>query len=137
MPRNTRVPAGQMTVTTSLPMSQADAAPASAASAPPLGLVGALSSVTVPRSFPDESVFLALGVNLVAGDRPLEIHVKRKSYQDPIVADQLIGRGARKRTKRLPDELLDGAVIQPRGLVRHDREAGRTMLLEDAIQSLF
>jgi hypothetical protein len=53
-------------------------------------------------------VFLGLGVNLVAGDRPLEIHVKRKSYQDPIVADQLIGRGTRKRTRRLPAELLDG-----------------------------
>jgi hypothetical protein len=62
----------------------------------------------VQRSTPDELVALDLGVNLVAGDRPLEIHVKRKSYQDPIVADQLIGRGTRKRTKRLPAELLDG-----------------------------
>jgi hypothetical protein len=108
MPRNTRVPAGQMRATTSLPMSSAGAAPATAASVPPLGLVGALSSVMVQRSTPDERVVLALGVNLVAGDRPLEIHVKRKSYQDPIVADQLIGRGARKRTRRLPAELLDG-----------------------------
>jgi hypothetical protein len=108
MPRNTRVPAGQMTATTSLPMSQAGAAPASAASAAPLGLVGALSSVIVERSFPDEPVVLGLGVNLVAGDQPLEIHVKRKNYQDPIVADQLIGRGTRQRTRRLPAELLDG-----------------------------
>jgi hypothetical protein len=108
MPRNTRVPTGQMLATTSLPKSLAGAAPATIASAPPLGLVGALSSVIVQRSLPDEPVVLALGVNLVAGDRPLELHVKRKSYQDPIVADQLIGRGARKRTKRLPAELLDG-----------------------------
>ena len=108
MPRNARVRPGQMRPTTSLPLSQARAASATAASAPPLGLVGALSSVMVPRSSPDELVVLALGVNLVAGDRPLEIHVKRKSYQDPIVADQLIGWGARKRTRRLPAELLDG-----------------------------
>jgi hypothetical protein len=108
MPRNARVRPGQMRPTTSLPLSQARAAPATAASAPPLGLVGALSSVMVPRSSPDELVVLALGVNLVAGDRPLEIHVKRKNYQDPIVAYQLIGRGARKRTRRLPAELLDG-----------------------------
>jgi hypothetical protein len=108
MPRNTRVPAGQMLATTSLPLSKAGAASATAASVPPLGLVEALSSVIVQRSFPDEPVFLALGVNLVAGDRPLEIHVKRKNYQDPIVADQLVGRGTRKRTKRLPADLLDG-----------------------------
>jgi len=62
----------------------------------------------VQRSTPDELVALRAGVNLVAGDRPLEIHVTRKNYQDPIVADQLIGRGTRKRTKRLPAEPLDG-----------------------------
>ena len=108
MPRNTRVPAGQMLATTSLPLSPAGAAPATAASVPPLRLVAARSSVMVQRSTPDELVPLRAGVNLVAGDRPLEIRVTRKNYQDPIVADQLIGRGTRKRTRRLPAELLDG-----------------------------
>ena len=75
MPRNTRVPAGQMLATTSLPLSPAGAAPATAASVPPLRLVAARSSVMVQRSTPDELVPLRAGVNLVAGDRPLEIRV--------------------------------------------------------------
>jgi hypothetical protein len=112
MARNKRVRPWRVLATTSLPLSMAGAAPATGASAtgtsaPPLRLVAAVSSVTVQR-FPEEPVFLALGINLVAGDAPLEIHVKRASYHDPIVAEQLLGRGARKRARRLPDELVDG-----------------------------
>ena len=112
MARNKRVRPWRVLAATSLPLSMAGAAPATGASAtgtsaPPLRLVAAVSSVTVQR-FPEEPVFLALGINLVAGDAPLEIHVKRASYHDPIVAEQLLGRGARKRARRLPDELVDG-----------------------------
>src|SRR4051812_2168321 len=109
MARYKRVRPWRMLATTMLPLSMTDAGPAEAisASAPPLRLVAAVSSVTAQR-FPGEPVFLPLGINLVAGDRPLEIHVKRASYHDPIVAEQLLGRGARKRTRRLPGELVDG-----------------------------
>ena len=107
MARNKRVRPWRVLAATLPPLSTADAAPATGASAPPLRLVAAVSSVTVQR-FPEEPVFLALGINLVAGDAPLEIHVKRASYHDPIVAEQLLGRGARKRARRLPDELVDG-----------------------------
>jgi hypothetical protein len=53
--------------------------PAAAAPAPQLSLVAAAASVTIDR-FPDEPVFLDLGINMVAGSRPFEIRVKPASY---------------------------------------------------------
>jgi hypothetical protein len=106
MARNRRVRPWHV-LATSLPLSTADAAPATATLAPPLRLVAAVPSVTAQR-FPEEPVFLSLGINLVAGRAPLEIHVKRTSYHAPIVAEQVLWRGARKQTRRLPDELVEG-----------------------------
>src|SRR5688572_14600822 len=63
---------------------------ADAATPPPaLGLVAAAKSVTAQRWAEGGrgTVVLDLGVNIVAGGTPLEIHATRKSYADPIVAD--------------------------------------------------
>src|SRR3712207_2607938 len=98
MARNERVRPRRVLATTSLPLAVAGAAPATVTSAPPLRLVAAVPSVTAQR-LPEEPVFLPLGINLVAGDAPLEIHVKRASYHDPIIAEQLLRRGTRKRTR--------------------------------------
>jgi len=48
-------------------------------------------------------VFLDLGTNIVAGSNPFEIHVKRKSYHDPITATQTIRPG---QTRTLPAGLV-------------------------------
>lgn len=76
--------------------------PAAAAPAPQLSLVAAAASVTIDR-FPDEPVFLDLGINMVAGSRPFEIRVKRASYRDPIVATQILRPG---QTRTLPAGLV-------------------------------
>jgi hypothetical protein len=76
--------------------------PAAAAPAPQLSLVAAAASVTIDR-FPDEPVFLDLGINMVAGSRPFEIRVKRRSYRDPIVATQILRPG---QTRTLPAGLV-------------------------------
>ncbi len=52
---------------------------------------------------PGEPVFLDLGTNIVAGSNPFEIHVKRKSYHDPITATQTIRPG---QTRTLPAGLV-------------------------------
>jgi len=79
-------------------------APAAAVPAPTpaLSLVAAASAVTIDR-FPDEQVFLDLGTNMVAGRTPFEIRATRRSYRDPIVATQILGRG---RTRTLPAGLV-------------------------------
>ena len=83
-----------------------------AAAAPPdddpqVRLVAASSSVTLDR-WDEEGVYLNLGVNVVAGDSPLEIWVERASYADPVVASQVVRRGHRTRKVPLPNGLVKG-----------------------------
>jgi hypothetical protein len=73
-----------------------------AASTPQLSLVAAASTARIDR-YPGEPVFLDLGINLVAGSKPFEVHVKRKSYRDPIVATQIVRPG---QTRTLPAGLV-------------------------------
>jgi hypothetical protein len=76
--------------------------PAAATPTPQLWLVAAAPAVTIER-YPGEQVDLDLGANIVAGSRPFEIHVKRASYHDPIVATQIVRRG---QTRTLPAGLV-------------------------------
>jgi Lysyl oxidase len=82
----------------SLLLSLLASTPAAAAIGPQLWLVAAAPSVTIEH-YPGERVSLDLGTNIVAGSHPFEIHVKRKSYHDPIVATQIVRRG---QTRTLP-----------------------------------
>lgn len=68
---------------------------------PPLRLVAGSQTVTLDR-YPDYGVYLDLGTHMVAGSSPFEIRAKRKSYADPIVAEQIVNGRARK----LPAGLL-------------------------------
>ncbi|HKE99270.1 MAG TPA: lysyl oxidase family protein [Actinomycetes bacterium] len=82
-----------LAVVAGLPAARAVAAPA-----PQLRLVAAASAVTVER-FPGEPPQLDLGANVVAGATPLEIRVTRRSYHDPIVATQRVGK---EQARKLP-----------------------------------
>ncbi|MGW5670043.1 lysyl oxidase family protein [Micromonospora sp. NPDC003776] len=63
---------------------------------PQLRFVAAARSVTV-ESYPDYGVALDLGTNLVAGKSPFEVRLKRGSYGDPIMAEQIVNGSAAKR----------------------------------------
>jgi hypothetical protein len=78
---------------------------ASAATAPPpLAFVVATPNVTAERYTDGDYVYLYLdlGANLIAGQDPFEIRAARKSYADPIVAQQIVG----KRAKALPAGMI-------------------------------
>jgi hypothetical protein len=77
---------------------------AAAATTPALSIVAAARSVTAERYADGGRGFvdLDLGVNIVAGDTPLEIHATRKSYADPIVADQIVTHDGGEERRRLP-----------------------------------
>jgi hypothetical protein len=79
----------------SLLLSLLASTPAAAAPPPQLRLVAAAPSVTIER-YPGEQVLLDLGTYIGAGSRPFEIHGKRASYHDPIVATQIVRRGQRR-----------------------------------------
>jgi hypothetical protein len=53
-----------------------------------------------------EPVWLELGTLLVAGRHPLEIRARRASYDQPVVAHQVVGRGHTRREIRLPEGLV-------------------------------
>jgi len=81
------------------------AANADTTPAPPLSLITTTTDVTLTRYVYDFGSFFEstnIGVYLVAGRDPFEIQVKRKSYDDPIVAQQVMTRNGRKTKVTLP-----------------------------------
>ncbi|GCB47534.1 lysyl oxidase family protein [Streptomyces sp. NL15-2K] len=76
-----------------------------AAGQPSLKLIAASSSVTIDR-WDDAGVFLDLGTYVTVDDAPLEFKVTRKSYKDPVVAQQILRDGTRTKTKKLPAGLV-------------------------------
>ena len=76
-----------------------------AAGQPSLKLIAASSSVTIDR-WEDAGVFLDLGTYVTVDDAPLEFKVTRKSYKDPVVAQQILRDGTRTKTKKLPAGLV-------------------------------
>jgi hypothetical protein len=78
-----------------------------AAAEPALRLAAGSTDVTLYR-IPDYGVDLDLGTHLVAGKKPVEVRATRKSYHDPIVANQIVNG----KPKALPK----GAVTDFAGL---------------------
>ncbi|MDQ0582312.1 lysyl oxidase family protein [Streptomyces rishiriensis] len=84
----------------------AGAAPATPAGTPKLALVAASKAVTADRYEGEPGVYLDLGTYVTVDNAPLELKVTRKSYKDPIVAQQILRNGSKVTTKTLPAGLV-------------------------------
>ncbi|WP_328770105.1 lysyl oxidase family protein [Streptomyces sp. NBC_00286] len=86
----------------------AGAAEEGTAGKPKLKLIAASNAVTAERwEWEGETgVDLDLGTYVTVDNAPLEIKVKRKSYKDPIVAQQILRDGTKTTTKTLPAGLV-------------------------------
>ncbi|MFI5683045.1 lysyl oxidase family protein [Streptomyces sp. NPDC051636] len=73
---------------------------------PKLNLIAATSAVTVDRWEGESGVYLDLGTYVTVDGGPLEFRVKRKSYNDPVIASQIIHSGGRTVSKSLPKGLV-------------------------------
>ncbi|MDN0200480.1 lysyl oxidase family protein [Streptomyces sp. S.PNR 29] len=94
-----------VTVSGAAPGAGAAQAKASAGK-PKLKLVAASNSVTLDRWKDEPGVQLDLGTYLTVDDAPLEFKVTRKSYKDPVVAQQILRDGKGTRAKTLPAGLV-------------------------------
>ncbi|MEU6066795.1 lysyl oxidase family protein [Streptomyces sp. NPDC047082] len=96
-------------VTAALTVAAAGALPASAApqpTAPQLKLIAASGSVTIDRWKDEPGVYLDLGAYITVDKAPLEFRVTRKSYNDPVVAQQILRQGGTRQARTLPAGLL-------------------------------
>ncbi|GAA0287883.1 lysyl oxidase family protein [Streptomyces turgidiscabies] len=84
----------------------AGAAPSAAPTKPKLRLVAATDSVTAERWEGEPGVYLDLGTYVTVDDVPLEFKVTRKSYKDPVIAEQIIRKGGKAQAKRLPPGMV-------------------------------
>lgn len=82
--------AGGTAVASAVPSAETTARSAAfaAAAEPPLKLVTASKSVILDRY--DDGVYVDLGTHMVAGAKPFELRVKRKSFKDPVVVEQIV-----------------------------------------------
>ncbi|MEU5636188.1 lysyl oxidase family protein [Streptomyces rishiriensis] len=80
----------------------ADAATASTPGKPQLKLIAASKSVILDRYEGSSGVYLDLGTYVTVDNAPLELKVTRKSYKDPVVAQQILRNGTKTTTKTLP-----------------------------------
>jgi hypothetical protein len=84
---------------------------ANAATDPPaLAFVAATTNVTAQRYVGDGFTYFDfdLGVNMIAGKNPFELRVTRKSYADPIVAQQIVIKNGKKTAVTLPAGMVTG-----------------------------
>ncbi|MFF4401093.1 lysyl oxidase family protein [Streptomyces sp. NPDC001480] len=79
---------------------------ATQAGTPKLELIAATSAVTLDRWEGEPGVALDLGTYVTVDGGPLEFRVTRKSYNDPVVASQIVHSGGRTVTKALPKDLV-------------------------------
>ena len=77
---------------------------AAAAPRPALSFVVATKSVNLERQVWEGGSYISgdLGTYLVAGNDPFEVRVTRKSYKDPIVANQVVVKNGKKTNVKLP-----------------------------------
>jgi hypothetical protein len=97
-------------VTTAVALAGAGVGVANAATdPPPLAFVAATPNVSVDRYVDGDYVWLDfdLGVNLIAGNDPFEVRATRKSYADPIVAQQIVVKNGKKKAVTLPAGFVD------------------------------
>jgi hypothetical protein len=107
----------------------ATAAVAAETPVPPLRLIAAKSTVTVEHWPGDNRFHLNLATHVVAGSAPFEVRLRRASYQDPIVAHQVVRAS---RPVRLPDGLVSDftgfpdfthvTIADESGTVVHERD---------------
>ena len=84
---------------------------ANAATTPPTPAFIATSNDVTAMLYDDgqfKYLDLDLGVNVIAGASPFEIRATRKSYADPIVAQQIVVQNGKKTTVTLPAGLVSG-----------------------------
>ncbi|GAB1689451.1 lysyl oxidase family protein [Krasilnikovia sp. M28-CT-15] len=96
-------------VTTAVAAAAAGVGVATAATDPPaLTFMAATPNVTAERHiFGDSSYFTVdLGVNLIAGKNPFEVRASRKSYADPIVAQQFVTEKGKTKAVNLPKGMV-------------------------------
>ncbi|MFJ8507196.1 lysyl oxidase family protein [Streptomyces avermitilis] len=79
---------------------------ASTAAKPKLKLIAATNAVTLERWEGEPGVYLDLGTYVTVDGAPLEFKVTRKSYKDPVVAQQIIRNGTSTQNKALPAGLV-------------------------------
>ncbi|MEH0420328.1 lysyl oxidase family protein [Streptomyces sp. B21-083] len=84
----------------------AGTASSAAPTKPKLRLVAASDSVTTERYEGEPGVYLDLGTYVTVDDVPLEFKVTRKSYKDPVIAEQIIRKGGKAQAKRLPPGMV-------------------------------
>ncbi|MEV1085061.1 lysyl oxidase family protein [Streptomyces sp. NPDC050211] len=86
----------------------AGAAPSTTPGKPKLKLIAASNAVTAERwEWEGETgISMDLGTYVTVDNAPLEIKIKRKSYKDPIVAQQILRDGTKTTTKTLPAGLV-------------------------------
>jgi hypothetical protein len=83
------------------------ATPATPAGTPKLSLIAASSAVTLDRWQGESGVYLNLGTYVAVDGGPLELQVTRKSYDDPVIASQIIRSGSKTQKKALPKDLVN------------------------------
>ena len=79
---------------------------------PPLAFTLATPNVVAERYIWDDDgqayLYFDLGVNVIAGKDPFEIRATRKSYADPIVANQVVVKNGKKKEVSLPAGMVTG-----------------------------
>jgi hypothetical protein len=104
--RSAIVAAAALTVGASATLGAPGAGAATQPGTPKLQLISASSAVTIDRWADEPGVYLDLGTYITVDGGPLELKVTRKSYNDPVVASQIIHSGGRTVTKALPKDLV-------------------------------
>ncbi|WP_170994414.1 lysyl oxidase family protein [Streptomyces sp. BPSDS2] len=96
---------------------------------PKLGLVAASTSVTLDSWKEDPGVYLDLGTYLTSENGAFELKVTRKSYKDPVVAQQILRNGKKTTTKALPAGLVkDFSGLPDFAKIAITDAAGKTVL---------
>ncbi|MDF2273440.1 lysyl oxidase family protein [Streptomyces coacervatus] len=104
--RSAIIAAAALTVGAAGTLAAPGAGAATPTGAPKLQLIAASPSVTVDRFEGEPGVYLDLGTYITVDGGPLEMRVTRKSYNDAVVASQVIRSGGRTVTKTLPTGLV-------------------------------
>ncbi|MEU6227193.1 lysyl oxidase family protein [Streptomyces sp. NPDC047042] len=84
----------------------AGAASGAAPTKPKLRLVAATDTVTTQRWEGEPGVYVDLGTYITVDDVPLEFKVTRKSYNDPVIAEQITRKNGKAEAKKLPAGLV-------------------------------
>lgn len=104
--RSAIIAAATLTVGAAGTLAAPGAGAATPAGTPKLELIAASPAVSVDRWNDEPGVYLDLGTYVTVDGGPLEFRVTRKSYNDPVVASQVIHSGGRTLTKTLPKGLV-------------------------------